>query len=181
MSHTASIALRHVCKGKDEPCRTGSYHLGDGNGRALCGEPAWPTPLDPQTFIAGIDFPCPECLVKRSEQAMDELVSLFASRDDVAEEYAACLTTYPAHWDRWSDFNGAILRRWSPAGLRYVKDKGWKIASRAAREDGTRHRVTLRSVMARQGIEPRRGPISILPEEVSDQELDDFLKAVNDL
>ena len=39
----------------------------------------------------------------------------------------------------------------------------------------------LEALMARQGIEPRRGPISILPDDVSDSELDDFLKAMNDL
>lgn len=62
------------------------------------------------------------------EQAMDEWVALFASRDDMAQEYADCLRDFPPDWDRWPDFNGAILRRWSPAGLRYIKTKAWRLA-----------------------------------------------------
>ena len=61
------------------------------------------------------------------EQAMDEWISLFASRDEVADEYASCLRDFPPEWDRWSDFNAAILRRWSPAGLRYIKEKAWQL------------------------------------------------------
>jgi hypothetical protein len=39
----------------------------------------------------------------------------------------------------------------------------------------------LEALMARQGIEARRGPVPILPEGLSDEELDDFLKAVDNL
>ena len=60
------------------------------------------------------------------EQAMDEWVALFANRDEMAEEYAACLSQFPADWDRWPEFNAAIVRRWSPAGLQYIKTKAWK-------------------------------------------------------
>ncbi len=59
------------------------------------------------------------------EQSMDEWVALFASRDEMAVEYGSCLRQFTADWDRWPDFNAAILRRWSPAGLEYIKRKAW--------------------------------------------------------
>jgi hypothetical protein len=31
-------------------------------------------------------------------------------------------------WPGWRELNEAILRRWSPAGLRYIKEKAWKLA-----------------------------------------------------
>jgi len=65
------------------------------------------------------------------EQAMDEWVALFASRDEMADEYASCLRMMSPEWDRWPDINAAILRRWSPAGLRYIKQKAWAVAGGA--------------------------------------------------
>lgn len=59
----------------------------------------------------------------------DEWLTLFANRDEVAAEYASCLAR-GADWPHWRAFNGAILRRWSPAGLRYIKEKAWRIAER---------------------------------------------------
>jgi len=41
--------------------------------------------------------------------------------------------------------------------------------------------VPLEALMARQGVEPQFGPISILPDELSDEELDNFLEAVDAL
>ena len=61
------------------------------------------------------------------EQAMDEWVALFANRDEMAVEYATCLRDLPPEWDRWNDLNAAILRRWSMAGLRYIKTKAWAL------------------------------------------------------
>ena len=81
------------------------------------------TPTTPLTLAPNPD-------VSAYEQAMDEWVALFASRDEMADEYASALRAMPHDWDRWPDFNAAILRRWSPAGLRYIKEKAWKIAQR---------------------------------------------------
>ena len=64
-----------------------------------------------------------------SAAGWDEWLSLFANRDDVAREYAACLSVYGSEWPQWSGFNAAILRRWSPAGLRYIKDKAWRLVA----------------------------------------------------
>jgi hypothetical protein len=68
----------------------------------------------------------PEPQESTFEQAMDEWIALFASRDEVADEYATCLRDFPADWDLWPDFNAAILRRWSPAGLTYIKERAWR-------------------------------------------------------
>lgn len=47
------------------------------------------------------------------------------TRDDIAVMYAEYLNR--DHWD-WSVINGAIVERWSMSGLRYVKDKAWRLA-----------------------------------------------------
>ena len=59
----------------------------------------------------------------------DEWISLFANRNEVAEEYARWLRAYGKDWTQAAKFNEAILRRWSPAGLRYIKERAWKIAT----------------------------------------------------
>jgi hypothetical protein len=60
----------------------------------------------------------------------DEWLTLYASRDEVARSYAVLLTSeWPADWPGWRELNEAILRRWSPAGLRYIKEKAWKLAA----------------------------------------------------
>jgi hypothetical protein len=67
---------------------------------------------------------CHEC-----EQEWDKWLSLFASRNEVAIEYARMLKLRGASWTGWGYVNKAILRRWSPAGLRYIKEKAWKLAA----------------------------------------------------
>lgn len=57
----------------------------------------------------------------------DEWLTLYDNRDLVATEYAALLRFYAHDWPGFKELNGAILRRWSPAGLRYIKEKAWKI------------------------------------------------------
>ncbi len=59
----------------------------------------------------------------------DEWISLFANRNEVAEEYARWLRAYGKDWTQSVKFNEAILRRWSPAGLRYIKERAWKITT----------------------------------------------------
>lgn len=59
----------------------------------------------------------------------DEWLTLYASRNDLAETYAAWLRLEDSAWPGWAEFNAAILRRWSPAALRYVKERAWKIAN----------------------------------------------------
>jgi len=58
----------------------------------------------------------------------DEWVHLFANRDEMAEEYARQLPGGGSTgW--WAELNAAIMRRWSPAGLAYIKTRAWKIAT----------------------------------------------------
>ena len=60
----------------------------------------------------------------------DDWVRLFANRDDMADEYASLLTHYGRpEWEGWRPLNEAILRRWSPSGLRYIKTKAWRAAA----------------------------------------------------
>jgi hypothetical protein len=64
-----------------------------------------------------------------SEQtAWDEWVALFANRDEMADKYADLLMRYEPTWKKWPTLNLAILDRWSPAGLRYIKQKAWRLA-----------------------------------------------------
>ena len=58
----------------------------------------------------------------------DEWLSLFANRNEVADEYANLLAVYVEDpgFD-WSAVNHAILRRWSIAALRYIKARAWKL------------------------------------------------------
>ncbi len=55
----------------------------------------------------------------------DEWVALFASRDELAVEYGKLLRSRPATWPGWIVLNLAIVNRWSPAGLAYVKKRAW--------------------------------------------------------
>lgn len=57
----------------------------------------------------------------------DEWLTLYENRDAVAHAYAQLLGEFDAEWVGWRELNEAILRRWSPAGLRYIKEKAWKI------------------------------------------------------
>jgi hypothetical protein len=68
---------------------------------------------------------------KDQAQWYDEWLTLFASRNEVADAYADLLSAYGADWRGWSPINEAILRRWSPYGLRYIKEKAWKIVALA--------------------------------------------------
>lgn len=58
----------------------------------------------------------------------DEWVLLFASRNELAEEYAVLMRRHGLHWSGYEPINRAILRRWSMAGLRYIKTRAWKLA-----------------------------------------------------
>jgi hypothetical protein len=59
---------------------------------------------------------------------MDEWVALFASRDEIAFEYARLLRHNGTEWKTWPTLNLAIIDRWSQSGLEYIKRKAWKLA-----------------------------------------------------
>ena len=59
----------------------------------------------------------------------DAWLRLFANRNELAEEYARMLRHNGTSWPGWKDVNAAILRRWSLAGLKYIKTRAWKIAT----------------------------------------------------
>ncbi len=63
---------------------------------------------------------------------MDEWVFLFASRDEIAVEYAHLYLANGPLWKTWPTLNLAIMDRWSPSGLEYVKRKAWKIVQAEA-------------------------------------------------
>lgn len=63
-----------------------------------------------------------------SDDGHDEWLLLFANRNEVAQEYAELLVANGPTWPGWKQINDAISRRWSMAGLRYIKERAWKIA-----------------------------------------------------
>ena len=67
-------------------------------------------------------------IIFTSDADADEWVSLYSSRNDLAWDYLDLLRTLPADSLTWKVLNEAIVRRWSLAGLRYIKEKAWKIA-----------------------------------------------------
>ena len=110
--------------------KDGCPYLFFDQGECTCGE----EPASP------VGTPHSEAATRRRERAAatsrdrapaaywDEWLRLFANRDEVAEEYADVLRSTGVDWGGWREFNAAILRRWSPAGLRYIKEKAWKLA-----------------------------------------------------
>jgi hypothetical protein len=59
----------------------------------------------------------------------DDWITLHATRNEVAANYALALIAHGTGWEHWADVNAAILRRWTPSGLRYIKERAWKIAT----------------------------------------------------
>jgi hypothetical protein len=56
---------------------------------------------------------------------MDDWVALFASREEMAVEYAKLLGRVPVGSGIWPVLNLAIIDRWSVSGLAYIKGKAW--------------------------------------------------------
>jgi hypothetical protein len=61
----------------------------------------------------------------------DEWLSLFANRNEVATEYARMIRLHGLEWGGYRFVNEAILRRWSLAGLEYIKNRAWALAGDA--------------------------------------------------
>jgi hypothetical protein len=49
-------------------------------------------------------------------------------RAQVATTYALCLRSSERDRIDWGKVNRAILDRWSPAALKWIKERAWKIA-----------------------------------------------------
>lgn len=64
------------------------------------------------------------------QTSMDEWVALFATRDDLAVEYAELLKTKVPTSPTWAVLNLAIVNRWSKSGLNYVKVSAWNAIAR---------------------------------------------------
>lgn len=60
---------------------------------------------------------------KREELLRFEIGFETATRASVAIAYAACLSDEQADW---RSINQAIIDRWSPSGLDYIKRQAWK-------------------------------------------------------
>jgi hypothetical protein len=58
---------------------------------------------------------------------MDEWVALFASRDELAYEYARLIEHRAPTDGMWPVLNLAIMDRWSRSGLTYIKRKAWSL------------------------------------------------------
>jgi hypothetical protein len=58
----------------------------------------------------------------------DDWVASYRNRDEVAADYAALIRAHGSAWEEWRPLNNAIIRRWSLAGLVYIKTQAWKRA-----------------------------------------------------
>jgi hypothetical protein len=56
---------------------------------------------------------------------MREIAHPRATRDDVARAYALALLDMESV--DWPEVNRAIIERWSPSALGYVKDRAWEL------------------------------------------------------
>lgn len=54
------------------------------------------------------------------------------TRKDVARTYSILLQKNTP-MDKFVEINKAIIKRWSPSGLRWIKEQAWKIAKAEAR------------------------------------------------
>ena len=70
--------------------------------------------------------------ITETEADWDDWLSLFANRNEVAAVYAEMLRSHAAGSGVYASVNQAIVRRWSMAGLRYIKERAWKIAREEA-------------------------------------------------
>ena len=48
--------------------------------------------------------------------------------------YADLMRSNGLAWNGYKPIDEAILRRWSPAGLRYIKERAWKIVLPVSRQ-----------------------------------------------
>ena len=51
------------------------------------------------------------------------------TRDEVAVEYVSLIRANGTTWTGYAEINKAIMRRWSMAALRYIKEKAWRLAT----------------------------------------------------
>lgn len=57
-----------------------------------------------------------------------EIETNACTRDGVALTYSYLLQTKGTNWN-YREVNQLILKRWSPAALRYIKEKAWRLAA----------------------------------------------------
>jgi len=55
----------------------------------------------------------------------DQWVAQCKNRDDAAAGYAELLRRHGVAWRWWPQLNHAIITRWSPATLSYIKSRAW--------------------------------------------------------
>ena len=65
-------------------------------------------------------------LLNAERHLLNDIADRRLTRDNIAITYAMALGSDEAI--NWGKVNQAILDRWSPAALTYIKDKAWKFA-----------------------------------------------------
>ena len=76
---------------------------------------------------------CGVALVDPQGQLMQEIADPRMTRDDVAQTYALALLDMESV--DWPAVNRAIIERWSPSALGYVKDRAWELVECAGVPD----------------------------------------------
>jgi hypothetical protein len=69
-------------------------------------------------------------LMDCERQLLDEIADKRLTRDDVAMTYAMSLVSDERNRISWQTVNYAIIDRWSPSALKYIKDKAWRMVER---------------------------------------------------
>lgn len=66
----------------------------------------------------------------RTEALLAEIARKGSTRESIAKVYRdglrANLQQIPAEWVDWPSVNGALLKRYTPSGLDYIKALAWK-------------------------------------------------------
>lgn len=97
-------------------------------------------------------------LFSNDGQVWDEWISLFASRDEMAEQYALELSRATSYTDVfWANINAAIVRRWSRSALSYIKREAWRIHPNRVRNDEISAARSVRAKPADQSSRPGGG------------------------
>ncbi len=75
-------------------------------------------------------------IVDAEGELMRAVADTTCNRDDIAQDYAyavLCSTeTGGTQEIDWQKVNAAILGRYSPSGLRYIKDRAWRLAKKVS-------------------------------------------------
>jgi hypothetical protein len=66
-------------------------------------------------------------LINAEQEIMREIADPKMKRADIAATYAFLIRQQTQERPDWPKINGAIIERWSMAGLKWIKNRAWKL------------------------------------------------------